>query len=238
MNARSRRPIPLRALRLLPISDIGGPLGRLTGCKIVALPPDCSSPIRYPAIGPGWRDGMQFDQLRRREFITLLGIRSPILPLLYCSPAHECRSEVSAKEKMSCVWWPLSLVWIEQQLTQGDENDGADDRRKEYGGEGNGRFQHVPSVVASASPTQCNTLCKPLVLWATSAARPQHWRPLSVSLTHPLQRANDELGAFTHETTPPNVAGTLSSLVAIRGMTHRPLGAVPMLRCSARHPAK
>src|SRR6516225_4151742 len=140
--------------------------------------------IRYPAIGPGWRDGMQFDQLRRREFITLLGIRSPILPLLYCSPAHECRSEVSAKEKMSCVWWPLSLVWIEQQLTQGDENDGADDRRKEYGGEGNGRFQHVPSVVASASPTQCDTLCKPLVLWATSAARPQHWRPLSVSLTH------------------------------------------------------
>jgi hypothetical protein len=38
------------------------------------LPPDCSSPIRYPAIRP-WLAGdrMQFDQLRRREFITLLG---------------------------------------------------------------------------------------------------------------------------------------------------------------------
>src|ERR1700757_2609771 len=36
-------------------------------------PADCSSPIRYPAIGPGWRDGMQFDQLKRREFISLVG---------------------------------------------------------------------------------------------------------------------------------------------------------------------
>jgi hypothetical protein len=33
---------------------------------------------------------------------------------------------------------PASLVRIEQQLTQGDENDGADDRRKEYGREGSG----------------------------------------------------------------------------------------------------
>jgi len=74
--------------------------------------------------------------MKRREFVTLLGIRSPILPLLYCSPAHECRSEVNAKDE--CVWWPLSLVWIEQQLTQADENDSADDRRKEYGREGNG----------------------------------------------------------------------------------------------------
>ena len=31
-----------------------------------------------------------------------------------------------------------SLVRIEQQLTQGDENNDADDRRKEYGREGNG----------------------------------------------------------------------------------------------------
>jgi len=45
------------------------------------------------------------------------------------------------------------------------------------------------------------------------SSTPQHWRALSVSLT-PLRRANDELGVFTHETTPPNVAGTLSSLVA------------------------
>jgi hypothetical protein len=31
-----------------------------------------------------------------------------------------------------------SLVRIEQQLTQGDENNDADNRRKEYGREGNG----------------------------------------------------------------------------------------------------
>ena len=31
---------------------------------------------------------------------------------------------------------------IEQQLTQGDENNDADNRRKEYGREGEGRFQH------------------------------------------------------------------------------------------------
>jgi hypothetical protein len=31
-----------------------------------------------------------------------------------------------------------SLVRIEQQLTQGDENDDADERPKEYGGERNG----------------------------------------------------------------------------------------------------
>jgi len=31
-----------------------------------------------------------------------------------------------------------SLMRIEQQLTQGDENNDADDRRKEYGRKGNG----------------------------------------------------------------------------------------------------
>src|SRR5262249_60001030 len=37
-------------------------------------PADCSSPIRYPAIRP-WLAGdrMQFDQLKRREFISLIG---------------------------------------------------------------------------------------------------------------------------------------------------------------------
>jgi hypothetical protein len=33
---------------------------------------------------------------------------------------------------------PASLVRIEQHLTQGDENDYANDRRKEYSGEGSG----------------------------------------------------------------------------------------------------
>jgi hypothetical protein len=60
-----------------------------------------------------------------------------------------------------------SLVWIEQQLTQGDENDSADDRRKEYGG------KETDSSMSQRArfgvPSQCNTLCKPLVLWATSA---------------------------------------------------------------------
>src|SRR5262249_34222162 len=27
----------------------------LIGCKTVPIPADCSSPIRYPASGPGWR---------------------------------------------------------------------------------------------------------------------------------------------------------------------------------------
>src|SRR6516162_9747956 len=47
--------------------------GWTTSCEIAGTPADCSSPIRYPAIGPRWRDEMQFDQLMRRDFITLLG---------------------------------------------------------------------------------------------------------------------------------------------------------------------
>jgi hypothetical protein len=60
--------------------------------------------------------------MMRGDFITLLNV--------------DCRSEVSAKDGLCLV--AASLVWIEQQLTHGDENDGANDRRKEYGGEGNG----------------------------------------------------------------------------------------------------
>ena len=60
--------------------------------------------------------------MMRGDFITLLNV--------------DCRSEVSAKDGLCLV--AASLVWIEQQLTHGDENDGANDRRTEYGGEGNG----------------------------------------------------------------------------------------------------
>src|SRR6516225_713297 len=54
-----------------------------------------------------------------------------------------------------------SLVRIEQQLTEGDENNDTDDRRKKYGREG--RFQHAFSVPSPASSTQCDSLCKPAV---------------------------------------------------------------------------
>jgi hypothetical protein len=69
-----------RPLFLLDIDDAAAfmmqPMSLLAGMKPDDrwVPADCSSPIRYPAIRPwlGW-DRMQFDQLKRRKFITLLG---------------------------------------------------------------------------------------------------------------------------------------------------------------------
>src|SRR5262249_49332548 len=69
-----------RPLFLLDIDDAAAfmmhPMTLLAGMKPDdrLVPADCSSLIRYSAIRPwlGW-DRMQFDQLKRRKFITLLG---------------------------------------------------------------------------------------------------------------------------------------------------------------------
>src|SRR5262249_34895746 len=69
-----------RPLFLLDIDDAAAfmmhPMSLLAGMKPDDrwVPADCSSLIRYSAIRPwlGW-DRMQFDQLKRRKFITLLG---------------------------------------------------------------------------------------------------------------------------------------------------------------------
>ena len=53
---------------------IGGMLGVQTRPRTSRAPADSSAAIRYPA-GPVWpvRDRMHFRQLKRREFIALLG---------------------------------------------------------------------------------------------------------------------------------------------------------------------
>jgi hypothetical protein len=56
-----------------PTLDIGRPRQWLTGCKIVPLPPDRSSTIRYPTIRPRRGRSNAFDQLKRRDFITFIG---------------------------------------------------------------------------------------------------------------------------------------------------------------------
>ena len=75
---------------------------------------------------------------------------------------------------------PASLVRIEQQLTQGDENDGADDRRKEYGRKGKSRFQHAPNMLSPGVVCANRKFCWQRLPYGKAAARGwgprQEWR--------------------------------------------------------------
>jgi hypothetical protein len=46
---------------------------RSVGCKIVSCLTDPRQ-VNILQSGPGWGDRMQFEQLRRRDFITLAGV--------------------------------------------------------------------------------------------------------------------------------------------------------------------
>jgi hypothetical protein len=72
--------------------------------------------------------------------------RTTILPhsraVFPCNKPRRSQSRQGADRSWRHLFPARLLVRIEQQLAQGDENNDADNRRKEYGREGEGRFQH------------------------------------------------------------------------------------------------
>jgi hypothetical protein len=68
---------------MLPLSlvQICGDVGSLAFSAGPLRPADRRSPIRYPAIRRWARGQMQFHQMKRREFITLLGATPAVCPI-------------------------------------------------------------------------------------------------------------------------------------------------------------